>query len=121
MCEQNTRHTIGFDGGQCGAYASRWPGRVRLSKDTHDLGFEFREFDGEHRPARMEDQVEAGGKQIHVTAQHFAHAALDAIALVGLAEHLAGGEPNARPWNRVPACGARNQLMEADWRLRLAA
>jgi hypothetical protein len=44
----------------------------------------------------MEDEVEANGKQIYVTAQNVAHAALDAIALVGLAEHLAGREPDAR-------------------------
>ncbi len=64
-------------------------------------------------------------QQVDVAAQGLSHAALDAVALVGLAEHLAGGEPDA--WARrglgcrEAVCGARNQLMDADWRLRLAA
>ena len=95
---------------------------VGLLKDTHNLGLEFREFDGEHRAARMQDQIEAQGQQVHMAAQHLAHAALDAIALVRFAQHLAGGEPNARAGRRACRfCGARNQLIEADWRLRLAA
>ncbi len=57
-----------------------------------------------------------------MTAQHLAHAALDAIALMRLAQHFAGGEADARPRLRlVSVCGARNQLIEADCRLRLAA
>ncbi len=62
-----------------------------------------------------------------MAAQSLAHAALDAIALVGLAEHFAHGEADARQPERrrrrrqFATCGARNQLMEADWRLRPAA
>ena len=45
-------------------------------------------------------------------AQNLAHAALDAVALVRLAQHLAGGEPDARAGLRASVCGARNQLIE---------
>ena len=92
-----------------------------LLKNTHNLGLKFREFRGEHRAARMQDQVEALGQQVHVAAKHLAHAALDAVALVRLAQHLAGGEPDARAGRLRSVCGARNQLIEADWRLRPAA
>lgn len=56
-----------------------------LFKDTHDFGFEFPKIDGENRAARMKDEIAVGWEQISVTAQDFAHAALDAIALVRLA------------------------------------
>ena len=94
-----------------------------LLKDTHNLRLKFREFHGEHGAARMEDQIAALGQQIHMAAQGLAHAALDAVALMRLAQHLAGGEPDARACRRAAraVCGARNQLIDADWRLRLAA
>jgi hypothetical protein len=49
-----------------------------------------------HGPAWMEDQIAALRKQIHMAAQGLAHAALDAVAVVSPAQHLAGGEPDAR-------------------------
>ncbi len=33
--------------------------RLCLMKNTHNLGFKFREFEGEHNAARMQDQIEA--------------------------------------------------------------
>ncbi len=52
----------------------------------------------------MEDEIGSIGKQVHVPAQGLAHAALDAIALVGFAKHFAGGQTHARPaWFRVSA------------------
>ena len=81
----------------------------------------------ENSAAGMEDEIAALRQQVDVAAQSLSHAALDAIAFMGLAQHLAGGEPNA--WGRRSAqlpgiggcCGARNQLIDADCRLRLAA
>ncbi len=67
-----------------------------LLKDTHNLRLKFRKFDGEHRAAGMQDQVEAAGQQVQMAAQGLAHAALDAVALMRLAQHLARGEPDAR-------------------------
>src|SRR5262249_23415689 len=66
-----------------------------LFKDTHDLGFEFREFHGEHHAARMEDEIAASGKKIDVAAQDLAHAALDAVTIMSFAQHLAGSKPDA--------------------------
>lgn len=69
--------------------------RPCLCKDTHDLGFEFREFDGKNRAAGMKDEVSVAWQQVEMTAQHFAHAPLDAIALVGFANDFACGETDA--------------------------
>src|SRR5215469_868677 len=69
--------------------------RPCLIQDTHDLGFKFREFDCEHGTPGMEDQIDAGGDQAGVAPQGFAHAALDAVTLVRLAEHAACGEAYA--------------------------
>ena len=79
-----------------------------LMKNTHNLGFEFREFEGHHRPARMQDQIEALGQQIHVTPQDLAHAPLDAIALMSLAQHFARGETDAGPGRH---CSARESRL----------
>jgi hypothetical protein len=65
---------------------------ARLLKDTHNLRLKFRKFDGEHDAARMEDEIEALRQQVDVAAQGLAHAALDAVALMRLAQHLARGE-----------------------------
>ena len=82
--------------------------RLLPVKDTHDLGFKFREFDGEHSAAGMKDEIEAGGEQIDMAAQGLAHAALDAIALVGLAEHFACGEADAAGRHaRRSGCGSQ--------------
>jgi hypothetical protein len=56
----------------------------------------LREFDGEHCATRVKDDVKTWRKQIDVAAQSFAHAALDAIALSGFAQHFANGEADAR-------------------------
>jgi len=73
----------------------------------------------------MKDQVAGRGQQVDVAAQSLFHAALDAVALNGPCRDLAGGEADARAARGLGCgaagiCGARNQLMEADWRLRLA-
>jgi hypothetical protein len=65
-------------------------------KNTHNLSFKFPKFDGENGAAWMEDEVAALGQQVDVAAQSLAHAALDAIALMGFAQDLAGSEANPR-------------------------
>jgi hypothetical protein len=70
---------------------------ICLMKDTHNLRLKFREFDGEHEAAGMEDEIEALGEQVDMAAQGLAHPALDAISLVRFAHHFADGEPQARP------------------------
>jgi hypothetical protein len=60
-----------------------------LMKDTHNLGFKFREFEREDEAARMEDEIEACGEQMDVAPQSFAHAPLDAIAFMRLAKDFA--------------------------------
>jgi hypothetical protein len=70
---------------------------ICLMKDTHNLRLKFREFDGEHEAAGMEDEVEALGQHVDMAAQGLAQAALDAISFVCFADHFADGEPHARP------------------------
>ncbi len=45
----------------------------------------------------MQDEIAARGQQIGMPAQDFAHAALDAISFMGLAEHFACGQTDSRP------------------------
>jgi hypothetical protein len=70
-----------------------------LLKETHNLGFEFGEFEVKDDAARMQDEVEARGQQIDMAAEGLSHAALDAIAFMGFAQNFAGGEAHTR------ACG----------------
>ena len=65
-------------------------------KDTHNLRFKFRKFEVEDRSAGMEDEIAAQRQQGDVAAQGLSHAALDAIAFMGFAQDLAGGEADAR-------------------------
>ena len=74
------------------------------AKDTHNLGFEFREFHGEHRTMRMKDQVAPRRQQVKMTAQRFAQPPLDAIALVRFAQDLADSETDARARRSVRVC-----------------
>ena len=67
-----------------------------LVKNTQNLCFKFREIYGENRSARMKDEVTAGGKQIRMAAKRLAHAALDAITIVRLAENFACSKSDAR-------------------------
>ncbi len=60
-------------------------------KDTHDLGFKFREFESHDETAGMQDEVETYGKQLYVATKTLTHAALDAIALMRFADDLADG------------------------------
>ena len=94
-----------------------------LLKNTHNLRLKFREFHGEHDAAGMKDQIEARGQQIHVAAQGLAHAALDAVALMGLAQHLARGEADARPQPEqlAPSVRLRRQKPAHGCGLPLAA
>ena len=50
---------------------------------------------------RMQNQVAAPGKQLDVTPKRLAESALDAIAFVGLADHLAHCKPDARASSSV--------------------
>jgi hypothetical protein len=67
-----------------------------LPKDAHNFCLKFGEFDGQHCAAGMENQIAALGKHLDVVAQDFAHAALDAVAFMGFADHFAHSKPNAR-------------------------
>lgn len=67
-----------------------------LLKDTHNLALKFRELYGEHNPARMKDEIVSHGNEVNVTAQSLAHASLDSVAVVSLAQHLANGQSNSR-------------------------
>ena len=107
----------GPDGIRSRSHARRFG--LGLLKDTHDLCLKFREFDCQYRAAGMEDQIAPCGQQINMAAQGLAHAALDAVALMGLAQHLAGGQPDARTggqrrFGKARGWGARNQLIDAD-------
>jgi hypothetical protein len=81
-------------------------------KDTHNLRFKFRKFDGEDGTARMEDEIAAQRQQVYVAAQGLAHAALDAVAFMGFTKDLAGGEADAR------GCLAGRGVVGGGWRLR---
>ena len=106
-------------------FAQRAASDSGLFKDTQNLSLKLREFHGEHDAAGVQDEIEARGQEIDVAAQRLAHAALDAVALVGLADHFAYSEADARSSRSSSRprlfAGARNQLMAADWRLRAAA
>jgi hypothetical protein len=77
-------------------------------KETHDLCFKFGEFEGKDDAARMQDEVEAPGQQIDMAAESLSHAALDAIAFMGFAQHFADGETNAR------ACGLAGERLGSE-------
>ena len=84
---------------------------LRLSKNTQKLALKFRVFDGENGAAGVEDEIESSGKELSALAQQIAHAAFDAIALVGGADDFTDGESDAgcgdrvRLWSEKPACG----------------
>ena len=69
----------------------------RLMKDTHNLSFQFPEFECHHKPPRMQNEIEPRRQQIHMPPQSLAHAPLDAIAFMRFAQHLARGQTHARP------------------------
>jgi hypothetical protein len=64
---------------------------ICLSQDTFNLRLKFREFHGQYAAPGMEDQIAALRQQVHVAAQGLSHAALDAVAFMRLAQHLARG------------------------------
>lgn len=67
-----------------------------LFKDTQNLALKLRKVHGEHDAARMKDEIAAWRQEIDVATESLAHAALDAIAFVGLADDLADRETDAR-------------------------
>ena len=67
-----------------------------LMKNTHNLRLKFRKFEGQDDSAWVKDQIASLRQQVDVAAQSLSHAALDAIAFMGLAQNLAGGETHAR-------------------------
>ena len=67
-----------------------------LFKDTQNFPVKLREVDGEHDAARVQDEIEACGQELDVAAKSLAHAALDAVALVGLADDFTDSEADAR-------------------------
>src|ERR1700677_4144425 len=66
-----------------------------LFKNTQNLALKLREFHREHSAARMQDEIEARGQKIDVAAESLAHASLDPVALVSLAQDFANGEADA--------------------------
>jgi len=59
----------------------------------------------------MQDQVATSRQKVEMPAENLAHSSLDSVALVSLAEHLAGGEPDPwggrdRLWGQKPAHGS---------------
>ena len=67
-----------------------------LLKDTYNLGLKLRKFHGEHAAAGMKDEIGAGWQQVDMTAKRFSYATLNAVALVGFAEHFAHREADSR-------------------------
>lgn len=92
---------------------------ICLLENTHNLGIKFREFERQHRPVRMKNEVTACRQQANMVPQHIAQPALDAIAFVSLAEDLANGESDAR--DRRLGLRSQNQLIEAERCLRPSA
>ena len=74
-----------------------------LHKDTHDLGLQFRKIEHKYGTAGMKNQIRCRREEIQMAAKRLAHASLDAIALVGLAQDLAYGEPE--PWRMWSCAG----------------
>jgi len=95
-----------------------------LLKNTHNLRLKFLEIERQHRAPWMQDQVAARRQQFHVAAKRLSHAALDAVPLMSLAKHLAGGEADTRAsrglGNRAGS-GPRSQKPAHGRRLALAA
>jgi hypothetical protein len=60
-------------------------------KNTHNLRFEFPKFQHEHNPPWMQNQIEPLGQKLDMPPQGLAHAPLDAVAFVSLAQHFACG------------------------------
>ena len=73
-----------------------------LHKDTHDLGLQFRKIEHKYGTAGMKNQIRCRREEIQMAAKRLAHASLDAIALVGLAQDFAYGEPE--PWRMLVLC-----------------
>ena len=65
---------------------------ICLLENTHNLGIQFREFEGQHDPVRMQNQIAASRQLSDMPSQHFAEPALDAIALVCGTKDLANRE-----------------------------
>jgi hypothetical protein len=68
---------------------------ICLLENTHNLGIQFREFEGQHDPVRMQNQIAAGRQLSDMPSKHFAEPALHAIALVRGPEDLANREPDS--------------------------
>lgn len=68
---------------------------ICLLENTHNLGIQFREFEGQHDPVRMQNQIAAGRQLFDMPSKHFAEPALHAIALVRGPKDLANREPDS--------------------------
>jgi len=75
--------------------------RLCLMKNTHDLCFKFPEFDSEYSAPWMQDQIAPRRKQLNMPSKCLAHASLDAIPFVRLAQHFARRQPHAWPGNSL--------------------
>jgi len=80
-----------------------------LLKDTHNLRLKFRKFKREHNAPWVQYQIESMGKHLHMPPQSLAHAPLDAVAFMRLAQHLARRNPDARS-GRQCCPGIRSSL-----------
>jgi hypothetical protein len=94
---------------ECASYCRRFLRHAyRLSlclmKNTHNLRLKFRKFKGQHKPPGMQDQIESSWQHVSMTPQRLAHTPFDAVALVGLAEHLARSKSHTRPSRQCGPC-----------------
>jgi len=79
---------------------------ICLLENTHNLGIKFREFEFQHGPVRMEDQVAPRRQLVDVPPQYLAQPPLDAIALMRRSKHLPHCESDART-SRLTLCGQK--------------
>jgi hypothetical protein len=82
-----------FSGWGCGLLF--FGGLLDLAEDLGDLALERRELEFEDGAAGVEDDIDGCLEQMQVFADGLAHAALDAVAVDGLAHDLADGEADA--------------------------
>lgn len=70
-------------------------GSLDEPEDGGDLAFKQGEVEIEDGAAGVENDVDRGAKQVEMSADRLAHAALDPVAVDCLAQNLAHGEADA--------------------------
>jgi hypothetical protein len=108
----------------CGCFAGACRLDPGLFKDTYNLGFKLHKLHEHDVAPWMEDEIETFRQEIDVPTESLTHAALDAVALMGFAKHLADGEADARSALRRGTCAIsdlRRQKPAHVGRLTLSA